>query len=193
MIKQLYPTYFQKSKVFLYPLLGLSKSAVHKPLNTYLSCETVFKLDDYKLLLTYDISNSNNKYPWYNFRSGILSKRKNYYDYKMVEGTNVGVVIFDYESFKDDYEAVIAGKYSKISANSKELIKAYYGINSPEWAYVESFLYPEAYYDTYAKLLNVEIELLEKVGQLVDLPNFNKEQFVGKLQPASESINFVNR
>jgi hypothetical protein len=43
--------------------------------------------------------------------------------------------------------------------------------------YMESYLYPEEYYEVYSDLLNVPISTLEEVVELCDKPDLEKEDF----------------
>jgi hypothetical protein len=43
--------------------------------------------------------------------------------------------------------------------------------------YMESYLYPEKYYEIYSDMLNVPISTLEEVKELCDKPNLEKEDF----------------
>ena len=45
-MKKIYSDYFQKSKVFLYPLLGIKKGIRFVPLETYLNWDGYFKSDN---------------------------------------------------------------------------------------------------------------------------------------------------
>ena len=99
-------------------------------------------------------------------------------------------VSFDLYSISEDYQYVIDGKYSKLSKQTKSKIREYYGYNSPEWAYMESFLFPERYIPTYSKILDVDEEHIRFTGELCDLPNLNKETL--KLKPYAK-INDVDQ
>ncbi|NDC31797.1 MAG: hypothetical protein EBZ58_12880, partial [Bacteroidetes bacterium] len=52
-INQLYPTYFQKSKLFLYPLLGLQRQLT-APEEVYFSWKGKYAPEDQKLILVYN-------------------------------------------------------------------------------------------------------------------------------------------
>jgi hypothetical protein len=67
------------------------------------------------------------------------------------------------------------GKYSKLSTVLKKAIKSYYGDNSAEYKFIETYLNPEKYFESYAKLLNVDLELLKQVGELCDACDMDKE------------------
>ena len=53
-MKQIYKEYFQKSKVFLYPLLGIKKGIRFVPIQTYISWDNM-DLNENKFLCLYSI------------------------------------------------------------------------------------------------------------------------------------------
>ena len=75
-------------------------------------------------------------------------------------------------------DAYLNGKYSKFEEDSKKIILKYQSNNSGNLEYLSSFLYPEKYFDLYAQLLDVDIDLLIKVGELCDKPDFEKEKLI---------------
>ena len=58
-VKAVYKKYFQKSKVFLYPLLLIKKGAKYIPSETYLSLNDVIKPEDKKLICNYPVSKTD--------------------------------------------------------------------------------------------------------------------------------------
>jgi hypothetical protein len=176
MIKQLYNGYFQKSRVFLYPLLTISKKQAFKPLNTYLCWKGKYTVKDRKLIITYDTSRPSPE--WNVFKINVLMKHRAFEKIEVTPYGKITAFIFDYNYFKEDYDAVINGKYSKISQHSRCLIQSFYGYNTPEWAYIEGFLLPARHFKTYADLLKVDLELLKEVGELTEHPDFEKETLI---------------
>ena len=57
-IKAIYKKYFQKSKIFIYPLL-IKKGAKYIPSETYLSLNDVIKPEDKKLVCNYPVSKTD--------------------------------------------------------------------------------------------------------------------------------------
>jgi hypothetical protein len=51
----------------------------------------------------------------------------------------------------------------------------YYGENSGEYKYLHSFLNPEEYFNKYADLLQMDVEILKNVGELCNPCNKDKE------------------
>ena len=48
-----YLEYFQKSKVFLYPLLQIKKGITHVPIQTYVAWDNVYSVNDHKFFCEY--------------------------------------------------------------------------------------------------------------------------------------------
>jgi hypothetical protein len=172
MISEIYRKYFQKSFTFLYPLLGFNKSKHPKPENVYTySDSSGIQLKDRKLICVYK---KNDTEAWKQFELKHLITHKNLeHSYPMDDETVA--YVFDLEMLGEDFDVVIAGKYSKLSNPAKKILTDYYGVHTPEWVYIESFLFPEKYFKQYAQILNVDEDILRNVGELCEKPNLEKE------------------
>ena len=53
-LTSIYSKYFQKSKVFIYPLLGIKRGLSVVPKETYVAWEGHYKPEDMKLICVYD-------------------------------------------------------------------------------------------------------------------------------------------
>jgi hypothetical protein len=101
-------------------------------------------------------------------------------DFKEI-GNDKAVYIFDFESYSEDFGHVVNGRYSKLSHELKNKIRDFYGQSSANYAFIDSYLYPEKYFETYAGLLAAKkdepkmVELLNSVGELCNKPNFELE------------------
>jgi len=62
-----------------------------------------------------------------------------------------------------------------MTKKSKEIICNFFGEKGTIADYVESYLYPDYYWDDYSKILNINIEDLIEVGELCDIPDLKKE------------------
>jgi len=170
-IDALYKKYFQKSKIFLYPLLDIKRGTSVVPTETYVSWNNAINSEDMKLVCVY--------YPrkdteYIQFEKQILLKHTRLVDYVKVDDETL-VVTFDFSDLKDDWMHFIKGKYSKMNTTTKSKILNFFDKKSGNYAYVESYLFPEKHFKTYAKILNVDLELIESVGELCDIPNLEKE------------------
>lgn len=175
----MYDKYFQKSRAFLYPLLGIKKSANISPVNTYVSWEGVYTTKDMKLVVIYKQDNSEG---FRAFEKMVLFKNRFFVDFKECE-QGYTAYIFTFEQFKQDWNNFLDGKYSQFTPDLKNRIKNYHGESSGEWSYIETFLYPSKHYNTYAALLadsddySEMFELLQRVGELCDPYNEEREIF----------------
>jgi len=177
MIKTLYKDYFQKSYTFLYPLLGFKKNSAFKPAQTYVSWSNTedgndnITINDKKLICVYEIDDSQE---WHNFETKSLLCHP-MLDFVQKIDSNRMAFVFDLHMFKNDFDNFTIGKYSKFSEKGKKLITDYYGIHTPEWVYIESFLFPKKYFKAYAEILLVPYDTLQKVGELCDKYNLERE------------------
>jgi len=169
-IDALYKKYFQKSKIFLYPLLGIKKGTKIVPNETYLSWGTSISPEDMKLVCVYKTTSDN----YTNFENQVLLKHSRLCDYVKINATT-SVFTFDFSDLEDDWNHLINGKYSKVSMNIKRKILDFFDKNGGNHLYVKSYLFPEKFFDTYADILNVPANLLKEVGELCDKPNLEKE------------------
>lgn len=167
MITELYRDYFQKSHTFLYPFLKIKRNAAFKPEQTYVRWKSVHTTKDRQLIVVYANSDTQS---WKDFQKSVLLTNSLLSDVNTsTDGTKL-IFVFDFNVHAEDYDHFIAGKYSLISDRSRKLISDYYGIHTPEWAYVESFIVPKKYFKLYATILNVEEDLLREVGELCEAP-----------------------
>lgn len=189
-IERIYMDYHQKSRSFLNPLIGIHKGSFIQPLQTYISWPDVgINPEDRKLLLQFNKMDSEGyrKYEAINLLSNTL-----YEAHYHTENDRI-VYVFDLSSYKTDFDNFLGGRYSKLTMTIKALLGRYYGRTSGEWAFIESYLYPERFYDIYTNMLwdKKDIEKwnprrwLEEVGQLCDKPNLQKETLYEKLSKLS--------
>jgi len=171
MIEKVYGKYFQKSRAFLYPILGIKREKNTTPLQTYISIEGIIDVDDMKIVCIYDNTDSKE---FENFENEILN---NPFFVEKIEIVKTKLYIFNIESYKNDYFNFILGKYSKLSDSLKKAIKKYYGEKSLEYKYIDSYLYPENYFEDYANILGISISSLKKVGELCNSCDIEKETY----------------
>jgi hypothetical protein len=176
MIKDIYRKYFQKSYNFLYPLLGIKKSYKIKPKQTYIVWDGVYDKTARKLICVYK-RDINEK--WLQFEKEQLIPHKMLESSFTIDDKTI-IYIFNFNIYKDDFDNFIKGKYSQLTTYAKQVLGDYYGIHTPEWVFIESYLFPEVYYDKYAEILGVDVELLKGVGELCECYNEEKETCVLK-------------
>jgi hypothetical protein len=103
-----------------------------------------------------------------------LQKNELYHsEYKI---DNLRIIIFDLSFFKRDIQKFKEGKYSEFCKLTKKIIMNFFERGTIA-EYMESYLYPEEYYEIYSDILNIPISILEEVGELCDKPDLKKEDF----------------
>jgi hypothetical protein len=170
MIEKLYGKYFQKSRAFLYPILGIKRTSATAPNATYVSLDGLIPPEDMKLVCVYPINDSE---AFKAFESQMLTGNPLFEEKLQIKDNNI--YIFNLEGYKLDWFNFMLGKYSKLSTQVKRAIKQYYGERSNEYKYIESYLYPEKYFEIYANLLEVDVSTLENLGELCDPCDLEKE------------------
>ena len=170
-IKTINRDYFQKSKLFLYPTLGIRKGQSVSLIETYVGWEDKISMHDCKLICVYYLRKDPE---FINFEKTKLLNNRYFKEFFEVEDDR-GVYVFDLREFKEDWPHFIAGKYSKFSNKLKNYIVNFQPRNTVNYSYVNSFVYPSKYFGIYKELLNIELETLVSVGELCDKPDFSKE------------------
>lgn len=170
MIESLYTKYFQKSRSFLYPLLGIKRTSVHNPVGSYIALDGVTGPEDMLLVCSFKDDGSTG---FKSFEEQMLLGNPLFE--KVIAAGDHKVYLFNFSSYRSDWFNFILGKYSKLSVPLKKAIKTYYGENTSEYKYIDSFLYPDKYFSVYAHLLGVNIETLKAVGELCDPCDIEKE------------------
>jgi len=163
MIDRLYGKYFQKSRSFLYPALGIIKNQPYGPAGTYISLPGKYGAEDMKLLCSFE---SLKTADFIEFEHKMLTSNPLYYESFQIAGYNI--YVFDFEIYQSDWFQFLTGRYSKLSSTIKKAIRTYYGENSPEYRHIQTYLFPEKYFELYAKLLDVDVDDLKSVGELCD-------------------------
>lgn len=172
--------YLQKSQKFLFPLLKIGSKEKFQPEQTYLSWKDEVTRAEHKLICVYGLLDS---VEYRMFEKATLFKNEFFDDFREGEDSK-GVYIFNLNSFQLDVEHFMNGRYSRFSAPHKKTLQEFYTMNKFSKEYMDSFLFPEKYYEVYAKLLNVDVGLLKSVGELCDPPDFRKEQLTIKSIPS---------
>jgi hypothetical protein len=172
-LNSIYKRYFQKSKVFLYPLLGIKRGVSVVPVETYICWQGYYTSEDMKLICVYDIR-KDDEYKF--FEKNTLLSHNRLSDY--VKIGSQAVLTFDFSDLGDDWSQFINGKYSKLNIKLKQKILDFFDKYSGNYAYMHSYLIPEKYFNNYAELLGVDAEILIEVGELCSKPDLDKETLV---------------
>lgn len=171
MIESLYTKYFQKSRSFLFPALGIKKTANFSPSGTYVAVDGLILPEDTKLICAYKEDSSEG----YKIFEEQMLLSNPLFDQK-ISIQDYNLYVFDYHTYTEDWFNFLLGKYSKLSPVLKRAIRSYYGESSGEYKYIESYIYPEKYFELYAKLLDVDIRTLKQIGELCDPMDNEKEK-----------------
>jgi hypothetical protein len=170
-INALYRKYFQKSKIFIYPLLGIKRGGPATPLETYLAWGDNYTTEDKKLVCVYE---NRQDIEYLKFEKEVLLKNNRLTDYIRVND-KTSVFIFDFSDLNENWYHIVDGKYSKVNLNLKRNILEYFDKFSGNYIYINSYLFPEKWFERYAEILNVPSTLLIEVGELCDKPDLEKE------------------
>lgn len=173
-IDALYKKYFQKSKIFLYPILGIKRGTSVVPSETYVAWNDKVNSEDMKLVCIYE-TRSDLEYK--QFEKNVLLKHNRIHDYIKVDNNKL-VIIFNFSDISDDWMHFLNGKYSKMTISTKRKILEFFDKKSGNYAYVESYLFPEKHFETYAKILGADVNMIIAVGELCDKPDLNKEKLL---------------
>ena len=115
---KLFKEYFQKSKVFLYPLLNIPKGSKYIPEEVYMHCNSKeYVGDEYKLFCVYK---GNGSRSFEAFETIKLLKNELFVDYKDL-GNGHNLYVFDLSVYPQTWIAVRKGMYSKINEREKKL------------------------------------------------------------------------
>jgi len=177
-LKKLYKEYFQKSRAFLYPALDIKRGTSVVPIETYVSWSRHVTPESRKLICLYHLREDKE---YIDFEKQKLLGNPLFEDFREVEdGKAVYVFNFD-KKYQEDFDHFLNGKYSRISSELKKKIRGFYGTNSSNYVYIQSYLNPKMYYSIYAELLaeGKDVEKMEQnlrqVGQLCSKPDLEKE------------------
>jgi hypothetical protein len=183
-IRSLYKDYFQKSRVFLYPALKIQRGSSITPIETYIAWEGQYTLDDKKLICLYYLR----KDPEFRHFEKTKLLDNPLFDNFMLIDKHTAVYVFSFEKFEEDWDNFLKGKYSKLSKPLKSSICDFFRKSTNNYAYIESFIYPERFFDMYARILyapedhNKGIRELKIVGELCSLPDLSKEILTAKIK-----------
>jgi hypothetical protein len=171
MIKSLHDSYFQKSRVFLYPLLSIPRGTSVTPINTYTAWYGKNDHKDCKLFCLYHLRDDKE---FKDFEKAKLFSSQYFEDFYEVE-ENKALYIFNLIDHKSDIELFLDGKYSKLSELTKTSIQSYFVKSKKNFVYIDSYLNPSLYYGIYSKLLDCDPKVLKTVGELCSKPDLEKE------------------
>jgi hypothetical protein len=159
---------FSKSMRFLYPLMCIP-SEHFKPLKVYIGVEGWIDPKERCLACLFDTSKANFAY----FETSQLFFHEAFKEVRPIDA-HKSIYLFNFP-YPRVWDHFLKGKYSRFGLKYKSYI-----INTcikEKWhvANMRSFLFPAEYYERYARLLNVPVELLQEVGELCSHPDMSQE------------------
>lgn len=188
---EIYEKYFQKSMTFLYPLLKIKKNPAYTPYASYLRKNGDNK-ERYKLYVLYNSNpvTKEDKEKFDNFYKNELINHDMLEEIDILTEQKIMIAKFDLSLFENDVKLFYKGFYSKLSTSSKRSILSYYGVTSPQYPHIDSFLHPEKFHKKYADFLDVDVEILIDNHELASRPDPNKENLTkGKILIYAKRIN----
>ena len=187
-MKSVYTEYFQKSKVFLYPLLRLKKGIDFVPAETYCFWDEIYDATDYKFICLYKTKYTK---AFSTFQINHLPLFKNAMEH--YDLGNEQLIIFDMKEYKHDYDKFIEGRYSAFGIDSKIAILDYFGGQGRISSYVKSFLAPdEDLHMLYSDYFNVDLNLIKDVHELCSKPDIIQETLFYSYPLKIDLHNFKN-
>jgi hypothetical protein len=182
-IKSLHREYIQKSRLFLYPALGIKRGFSVTPVQTYMSWEGRYSLSDNKLIIVYHMRDDQD---FKLFEDVKLLGNPLFHEFFELEDEGLGAYVFDFSEMAEDYNKIVNGKYSMLSGKHKRTVLGFFKNHSSHHVYIESYLNPKKYFVMYSALLGVEISILKKVGELCSIPDQEEEE----LKMGIKTMNF---
>ena len=168
-----YTDYFQKSKVFIYPLLKIKKGMAYVPSETYIAWEHVYSPKECRILCVY-----NTKYTdkFHKYSVNYLERHPLYQEHVELE-IKKQLYIFDFTPLKEDWNRFLEGKFSQFSLGSKINILDFFG-DTGSGDYIKGFLSPEDVHEDYADALGVDLNTLKEVNEVCSKPDVEKETLI---------------
>ena len=179
-IKEVNRRYFQRSMFFLYPGLRVPPHVQFKPVSTYLSWENKYDVSDRRLICLFPETQS--ELQKIHEKKHLLNNSR-FEDFIELSDDKC-IYVFNFDNLSKDWDCVVHGKYSKMSTHMKICIGDFFRADPKSLGYMDSYLNPASYYDQYAKILDVEQDILKEGVELLSLPDLGKEHLL------NEHINF---
>ena len=172
-IKEVNREYFQRSMFFLYPVLKIPPTVSIKPTCTYLSWENKYDVSDQKLICLFPRIDIEEPMKAMHEKKYLLGNSRYENMYTLEDGSIV--YVFNLDNVAKDWNNLLEGKYSKLSAYVRLAINDYFRAKLKTAGYMDSYLNPDKYYDIYAKLLGVDADLLKEGVELLSKPDISRE------------------
>lgn len=176
-MNSVYTQYFQKSKVFLYPLLGIKQGAEFVPKNTYVSWVNFCSVSDRKFICVYEVTSMSK---FIKFNNSVL-KTNLYYESSITLNKNTVAVVFSFSFSAKEYDCIINGTYSKLSKFSKDVIEKFFSKKPAMAERINSFLFPEKHHGMLADQLGVDYDVIQNLHEICSMIDLKKETLTNKI------------
>ena len=204
-IDELNRVYYQKSKLFLYPLLGIPRNGEFVPVKTYLRWDGKFTTVERRLIVVFKTDDSSE---FKEFDKTVLRANPRFDEFHQVSPT-YGIYIFHFKDLLsfEAYGQVAKGAYSEMNAGFKQQISRFFKANKRNHLQMLSYLYPSRYYEDYAALLTVPSkrfqdrydkedmeDQLRRTGELCSRPDIGRETLAedfSNLEVLKESLSLL--
>lgn len=164
--------------MFLYPLLGIKRGSGPTPIESYVSWEGIYSVNECKLICIYETKDDEE---FKKFERSRLFANKYFHVYYELEN-DTSAYIFDLKAYEQDWSQFLMGKYSKFTTGTKDRILDFFVAKPSGKEYMNSYFFPERYYDNYADLLAVHPKVLKQVGELCSPPDLSKENLIADIK-----------
>jgi hypothetical protein len=163
----LYDTYIQKSRLFCYSVTGIKKGSEFIPQECYMALEGFYEMKDCRLIVYYM---ECNKPGFENYATSNLMK-KPLFEKTIRLNSKESLFVFNFQEHHADWTKIINGKYSQLSEAYKLKIENYFSSCPENKLVLHKVLNPEAYYDGFASLIDVDPNIIRDVGEVMDKPH----------------------
>lgn len=181
--------YLQKSRVFLFPLVGIKNDRVFKPMNTYISSKVLISPEypkgitvrDNILIVAYpkSYSRGKDKDTWDMFEAEQIVGSPKFM--AIHETEEEFIYTMNMASWSADWKCFLHGRYSLFSEKAKNLVitfrRSY--LRAAEHRKLYCYLYPydEQCINDFAEELGIPTQELMEVKELCSKPDMTQENF----------------
>ena len=182
---KVYTNYFQKSKVFLYPLLNIKNGIIKVPIQTYIAWEDVYKPNDNKFLCEY-LTKKTNQFEKFAY-DNLLNN--SHFENRIEINEGKQLFIYDFSQYKTDVKKFLKGEYSKFTLNNKIKILNFFSSQKKAGNFIKGFLDPEDVHENYALHLDVDIKFINDIYEVCTPPDILKETLLNNNCDIMEILN----
>jgi len=151
--------------------LQIKRGGAASPIKTYIAYEDIIRPEHRILLCRYEKRTDEAFFKFEKEKFFGHPRFKGFFQLK----DETKLYMYDFNHLSEDWDHLVNGRYSQASLKSRQIILNHFEKGSSNQNYVESYLFPQKYMADYARLLDVDLKLLQEVGELCDKPDLSKE------------------